>query len=598
VIAEVYFQYPSPPVLPKLTATPGDGKVVLSWDDAALVETREPFNGNVNDFEGYKLYRSKTIDMADVVLVEGAWSKPYMRQPLFQCDRIDGKKDYTYYGIEEGLGYYLGNDTRIKNYFVDSTVSNGVTYFYVLTAYDYGIPDVGKGFAPLENDYSYETDADGNITSLSKNAVMAIPHPASTNYISPKAEASAKNTVGTTDVEIEILDPSKVKAGHTYKIKFLVDSISNLRATQQIRHKNDILYTNKGFVIYDMNRNDSLVYMESPQSFSDNNILSNVHIIAGNIFREYRYLNPAGIQSNIFNGIRIRFNNLPKVFAAFDSSHSGWLFGNAAIGITVNPAESVYFPWQYDLIFHDEAYIFKSRTSEKKYIRSADGQPLVSTSLLLGQSFNFEVVNKSFADKDGNYEQLDLIVHDVNRNGMFDPDSDYVLAGHAVDYNGRIYWAGTVFGIDFHSIHFMDKMPASGDVYRVDFQRPFVETDSVIFTVSQGQINDSQYAKVELSDIAVVPNPYLITNEMETSGEKFLKKLMFTHLPSQCTISIFTISGAFVHEIAVNNPLDNGTIFWDLKSSRGQDVAPGYYIYHVKSTISGSEKTGKFAILR
>ena len=39
--------------MPTLTATPGDGKVVLSWDNISDTKPRS-FLGNVNDFEGYK----------------------------------------------------------------------------------------------------------------------------------------------------------------------------------------------------------------------------------------------------------------------------------------------------------------------------------------------------------------------------------------------------------------------------------------------------------------------------------------------------------------------------------------------------------------
>jgi len=47
----------------------------------------------------------------------------------------------------------------------------------------------------------------------------------------------------------------------------------------------------------------------------------------------------------------------------------------------------------------------------------------------------------------------------------------------------------------------------------------------------------------------------------------------------------------------LNSP-GNGTAFWDLKSREGLEVAPGYYIYHIKSLDSGKEKIGKFAIIK
>jgi len=88
------------------------------------------------------------------------------------------------------------------------------------------------------------------------------------------------------------------------------------------------------------------------------------------------------------------------------------------------------------------------------------------------------------------------------------------------------------------------------------------------------------------------------------------RQIMFTHLPAQCTIKIFTISGTLVDEIDVYNSVENrqtpwdlnssanGTAFWDLKTKEGLEVAAGYYIYHVKSEQTGDEKMGKFAIFK
>lgn len=594
VLAEVYFKYPQPPPMPVLNATAGDGKVVLSWDDKAVYETREPFNDGINDFEGYKLYRSQSIDFTPPT--NDVWNTE--RQPIFVCDLIDGKKGFTYYGIEDGRAFYLGDDTGIQHFYVDSTVKNGMTYFYMITAYDFGIPQMGRGFAPRENDYSYEIDDQGNIIALSENVVMITPLAASGNYAEPEAETEASNKRGSAQIAIDVVDRANVKPGHTYTVRFQVDSIANLRATPQLRHPRDLLYTSSGFTVYDQTLGDSIIYRESPDAYSHDNIKSDVHIIAGNIFREYWFLNPEGTISDIFDGISMRFNHLPEAFASFDSLHSGWLTGDAEIGITVNAAESVYFPWQYDIIFHDASFEYTSRTNQKLFIRSAQDQPLVSTSLLLDQSFNFEVVNKSFEGGDGTFEQLDLIVHDVNRNGMFEPDSDYVLAGHVVDYNGRVYWAGTVFGIDFHQLATAEDFPQPGDVYRVDFKRPFTDSDSLQFSIIEPDAQDACCESDGLSAIQVVPNPYIVTNEMEQSGTVFEKKLMFTHLPYRCRIKIFTVSGMQIRSVDVNNAPENGTWFWDLKNEKGQDAAPGYYIYHVKSYLSGAEKTGKFAILR
>ena len=104
--------------------------------------------------------------------------------------------------------------------------------------------------------------------------------------------------------------------------------------------------------------------------------------------------------------------------------------------------------------------------------------------------------------------------------------------------------------------------------------------------------------------IRVVPNPYVMTNLLEESiyNTDFnqRRKLMFTHLPAQCIIEIYTTSGILVDTIEVNNSVDDGVAYWDLLTSESLEVAAGMYIYYVKSLVfnNGPEKIGKFAIIK
>ncbi|MED5218841.1 MAG: hypothetical protein VX630_00885, partial [Candidatus Neomarinimicrobiota bacterium] len=65
VIYEKDYRFAQPPKMPTLTATAGDGEVILTWDDIADTKTRDPFVGNINDFEGYKVYRSTDKYLSD-----------------------------------------------------------------------------------------------------------------------------------------------------------------------------------------------------------------------------------------------------------------------------------------------------------------------------------------------------------------------------------------------------------------------------------------------------------------------------------------------------------------------------------------------------
>jgi hypothetical protein len=88
------------------------------------------------------------------------------------------------------------------------------------------------------------------------------------------------------------------------------------------------------------------------------------------------------------------------------------------------------------------------------------------------------------------------------------------------------------------------------------------------------------------------------------------RQIMFTHIPAQCKIKIFSVSGVLIDEFEVNNSdaartsqwdlnsSANGTVHWDLRSKEGLEIAAGYYIYHIESTATSDVKVGKFAVIK
>ena len=105
-----------------------------------------------------------------------------------------------------------------------------------------------------------------------------------------------------------------------------------------------------------------------------------------------------------------------------------------------------------------------------------------------------------------------------------------------------------------------------------------------------------------MENIKVVPNPYIATNVLEESifNPNFnqRRRLMFTHLPAECKIKIYTISGVFVDQVDVYNNSNDGIAYWDLLNNEGLEVAAGMFIYHVKSTETSNVKMGKFSIIK
>ncbi|MBU1113585.1 MAG: endonuclease/exonuclease/phosphatase family protein, partial [Bacteroidetes bacterium] len=88
VFAKMEFTFPTPPIRPVLNAIACDNQVNLIWDRVAEDSTYETFFKEGNDFQGYKLYRSKDPKMKDAVLVEDSWNIPLLRKPILVSDKI------------------------------------------------------------------------------------------------------------------------------------------------------------------------------------------------------------------------------------------------------------------------------------------------------------------------------------------------------------------------------------------------------------------------------------------------------------------------------------------------------------------------------
>lgn len=277
--------------------------------------------------------------------------------------------------------------------------------------------------------------------------------------------------------------------------------------------------------------------------------------------------------------------------------------------IEVSFMEYYAFPYEYIIVFtgNDSAYV--NRLNKKTGINSLGvGDPSNSEepSFLFDQAFSFYVTNQTALDVLGKLDTLELIVVDLNGNGVFDIIEDKVLVGHTVirtlGSNKLISWGGTVFAIDFRSVTDVAELPKAGDIYKYEINRPFSESDSIEFIVNgaieveEGSLNET------MEDIKVVPNPYIMTNSMEPAvGNKFLnqrRRLLFTHIPAECIIRIFTSSGILVDKIEVDNEPSDGTVHWDLLSREDLEIAAGIYIYHIKSNVTGNEKIGKFAVIK
>jgi hypothetical protein len=587
------YRFAQPPKTPTLTATAGDGEVALTWDDIADTRSREPFLGNKNDFEGYKLIRATDMKFQDAQVVTDGNGMPLYYKPLFQCDKIDNIKGYTNFGLRNGTGYYLGNDTGIQHYFVDKTVQNGKTYYYGLIAYDYGISDtlMPPGIAPSESNLVVDIDEYENIRQLGKNVQVVTPHQTALGYAPPALQildSNIKETSGS--VVPQIVSKNALKPDHTYRVHFVVDTVYWIKG-----EPTTLQYTAAGYRIVDLTDSGKVVAYEDKSRYLASNIV-NENISLDEAVTNKKYLFPLStpIYSDAADGVSlaIQSNVITSQHGGYDYGHSGWKIGNAGVDFRPSTFALRFYPWDYELVFTGNPRAYKGKAIKGSSMTNENGTTVSKDSLIVGLPVSFFMINKNFPAGAG-FDTLDVAIWDFNKNGQFDLVGDKVLFGSLND-KGR--WLYTAFVAQFR------EEPQPGDVYFSTGFRPFCFTDSMSFKVlPQGDLNKEDIA-AQMSKIKVVPNPYVATNGMEpVVGNWYLnqrRRLLFTHLPARCSIKIFTVSGVLVAEFEVENEASDGTAHWDLLTSEGLEVAAGMYLYHVKAKETNAEKIGKFAVIK
>jgi hypothetical protein len=142
--------------------------------------------------------------------------------------------------------------------------------------------------------------------------------------------------------------------------------------------------------------------------------------------------------------------------------------------------------------------------------------------------------------------------------------------------------------------------PGPGNVFVLETLIPVEPSllDAYQFAI-RGSRTVTEQVAAGLSNIKVVPNPYLVSSLYEQEfGElrrEPIRQIQFINLPEECTIYIFTVAGDRVKDLYHNS--SGGSLFWDLRSEGGREIATGVYLYVVRAA-NGAEFLGRFAVIK
>ncbi len=612
-ILEADYRFAQPPAKPIVKAVAEDGKVRLYWD-AKSEDSIDPLT-QTKDFEGYKIYRSRDFNFSDVYTITDANGVPFLGQALMdpntgkraQFDLIDeysGLAQREYDG--RGVKYFLGNNTGLQHEYVDSTVQNGVTYYYAVVAYDHGSPDL----PPTETQSVIQQDPLTGKLIFDVNTVEVTPGPVSRGIVAPEVgldgSPTSINSDATGKIKVKVMDGLAVN-DKFYKINFddaRMYSVLDSSGIETIFKSKDTVLVNlphkniqKGSIkLYDQTN-----YIVDTSKYVVNYISGQIagkkpgNLTAGQDYKIYYRYFPVS-QSKLLNNedANPSFDGL-RVFIQNDSLHFD--------------AENSKFIHNADVTVHDTIFYpaligvasLRTKISADWEIRWNDTDTLVNGSWAHADTVNTLIGKFAMPFKIFNVTSnapatfvIDELVPGKRNNKRWDWGEGIVLQPQGATNAATSY--EVILKLDKSKP--VLKLPKNGDVYLIKTKKPFEKGDVFVFETKKAQIKN-EIVQQSINDIYVVPNPYIAYSIAENPGRTLSKRgdreLQFRNLPQKCTIRIYTITGELVDKIEKDDFTSMAS--WDLLSSEGMRIAYGVYIYHVDIPGVG-EKIGKFAVIK
>lgn len=552
------YRFATPPKTPTLTAIPGDGKVYLYWDDVAESSFDRFFQ--TYDFQGYSIYKSTDPKFSDCRLVTDGYGTISLKRPIFRCDLRDSL-DGFHPAIYNGVHFNVGNNSGIVHSYIDDDVINGVTYYYAVASFDGGwIPTGATTFEeieqgallPSECPININIDVLNNIQQMGKNCAMVMPTSAAAGYQIPNLQQGVFRTgaKSTTQIDYHVFNPRELVDGkYLLQFAYLDSGWRSLPAYQLVK-------------ITDAARPDTV------QEWTNFNSLSGeTRYTDGFIIKMKFDTSLVPIVQDWRKGSRC---NMAVNFIPVENKVGFVTVGYYAVN------------WDFDLVFSKGISDWSFKPS--RFSKSLPA-PFYIYCPTNGDTLDFTYIDQ---DGDGAWdaeEDINLVVGP--KRGVKPAVNNYLYVWkiHFVfppdDTTGLVRpQPGDVFHIR------MNVPPQPGETYEINTQK---------VTFSAGS------AKNTLADVAVVPDPYIVTEIWEPSSPYLAGRgpmaVHFINLPGQCTIRIFTVQGYLVDTIQHHTDMTNSTAVWDLMTKDNMHIAPGHYIYHVDAPGIGT-KIGRFTIIK
>ncbi len=634
-ILEADYRFAQPPIKPILTAVPGDGRVTLYWDTRAE-ESVDPLTGK-KDFLGYKIYRSRDYTFSDIYTITDARGNPTLAPafvnkntgevaqwhlPLDPNIYLNGFHPVELPGI--GIRYYVGdpaNKSGLRHEFVDSSVTNGVTYYYGVVAYDNGSIDPGNELPPTENKAIIRKDPITGELKFDVNTTMVTPGPLANGMLDADAGVGgtpqpAPTVVSTGKVYVKVLNNLAVPDNKLYSIDFSTPteySVTDSTGVELEFVANDTVYVGLGksnikpesIVVKDENGN-----VVAPLKYYVNAVAGRIKgtsansLPTGQKFKIYFRYQPVYKSELLnfedsnpaFDGMRLFVQNNvldlnykdSKFNAGANTNILDSLLYNASGNYPGNPKVQYRADWEVRWKNLDTL-------SDGKWQNVGD---VVKNTSNKNVECPFEIYTKLSTG----YVKANYIINEnipgKKDNGKWDWGEGIILRPQPEDIPASKPSTVSYFLTFKLPKNVTPVLPKQGDIYTVRTTKPFLAGDKYTFTTKSAKF-DKQASNPDLNKIYCVPNPYVAYSLFEepgrTSNKRGERAVQFRNLPNKCTIRIYTIAGDLVKTIEKDDMTSIAT--WDLLSSEGQKIAYGVYVYHVDAPGIG-EHIGRLAVIK
>jgi hypothetical protein len=623
-----FFNVPTAPPAPVVTASGYDREVILTWgNDPAKVEATELYSKGGFDFEGYVVYQ---LPNANATVSEARRLATYdLKNEVLKVSDLEFD---AISGVVQSKVVQFGSDAGVKRSISITTdafkgglpLNNGSRYYFAVTSYAYNA-DPNAVPRQLEN-------AINIITVIPQSPAPGVRYPAK-----PGDQIVATRTAGKSDGSViaKVVDPAKLSGG-TYKVTFKDDP----------DHAGSVLWTlTKGTTVIQANQtnlsgDDDYLFVDGLQIK-----------VAGP---------PPGIKpDDMFSvddksqwGWDIPSGTRRHTWAGGDGFHLegfrgawGWasprsifrdgvmLVGAGEVKNILLKFAKVDFTGDYDPPFdlNDENMSYGYR-----YMRGASGAPakpefaphfINKTGVYPFQAYE-KNVPLSVWDIDNPSQPKRLAVGFLENNaagglidGKYWPGSYLNIADNVAvagprewmwiidePYTGATpdpkYQTDALSAAPDHRVMFFTSMARRGSVpyspggtgqdqLAIYPNKAITSADVFQFT-APSVASDLELAKQDVEEINVFPNPYYGVNPQELN--KYQRFVTFTHLPNKATIRIFNLAGQLVRTINKDNA--DQFLRWDLMNQDDLPVASGLYIVHVDMPDLGKVKIIKAAIIQ